>query len=66
VWYVGFPWVLSMTEKAQLELSVGVTGHAEILEIDGLFTQGSRPGRTCGESVGGILVMSSSHSSNGI
>ena len=25
------------------------------LEIEGLFTQGSRPGRTVGESVGGIL-----------
>jgi hypothetical protein len=40
---------------ASFKLSVGVTatatGHPYVLEIDGLFTQGSRPGRTFGESV---------------
>ena len=41
-------------------------GHAEILEIKGLFTQGSRPGRTVGQSIGGILEMDSSDWSNGI
>ena len=37
-----------------------------LLEIEGLFTQGSRPGRTFGESVGGILEMDSSDWSSGI
>ena len=32
----------------------------EILEIESLFTQTSRPGRTVGVSVGGILEMDSS------
>ena len=50
----------------RVKLSVGVTGHAYLLEIEGLFTQGSRPGRTFGESVGGILEMDSSDWSNGI
>ena len=49
-----------------LKLSVGVTGHADLLEIEGLFTQGSQPGQTVGESVGGILEMASSDWSNGI
>jgi len=49
-----------------LKLSVGVTGHPYLLEIDGLFTQGPRPGRTFGESVGGILEMDSSDWSNRI
>ena len=40
--------------------------NAYLLEIEGLFTQGSRPGRTVGESVGGILEMDSSDWSNGI
>ena len=43
-----------------------MTGHAYLLEIEGLFTHGSRPGRTFGESVGGILEMDSSDWSNGI
>ena len=43
-----------------------MTSHAEILEIEGLVTQGSRPGRTVGESVGGILETDSSDWSNGI
>jgi hypothetical protein len=49
-----------------IQLSVGVTGHAEILEIEGLLTQGSRPGRTFGESVGEVIEMGSSDWSNGI
>jgi len=43
-----------------LKLSVGVTRNADLLEIEGLCTRGSRPGRTFGESVGGIFEMGSS------
>jgi len=43
-----------------------VTSHAAILEIEGLFTQESRPGRTVGESIGGIREMDRSDWSNGI
>ena len=43
-----------------------MTGHADLLEIEGLFAQGSQPGRTVGESVGGILEMASPDWSNGI
>jgi len=43
-----------------------VTCHAYRIEIEGLLTQGSRPGRTVGEAVGGILDMDSSDWSNGI
>jgi hypothetical protein len=50
----------------QLKLSVGVTSHAYLLGIQGLFTQGSRHCRTLGESVGGISEMDSSDWSNGI
>jgi len=49
-----------------LKFSVGVTGNADLLEIEGLLTQGSPPGRTFGESVGGIFVMGCSDWSNGI
>jgi len=49
-----------------IELSVGVTSHAYLLEIQGLFTQGSRHCRTLGESVGGISERDSSDWSNGI
>jgi len=48
------------------KLSVGETNPSYLLEIEGLFTRGSRPGRTVGESVGGILEMDSSDWSNGI
>ena len=50
------------------KLSVGgtTTSPSYLLETEGLFTQGSRPGRTVGESVGGILEMYSSDWSNGI
>ena len=42
-------------EIALIKLSVGLTCQAYLLEIDGLLTQGSRPGRTVGESVSGIF-----------
>ena len=35
-------------------------------EIDGVFTQGSQPGRTIGEAVGGIFEIDSSDWSNRI
>jgi len=35
-------------------------------DIDGIFAQGSRPGRTFCKSVGGIIEMDSSDWSNGI
>jgi hypothetical protein len=50
------------SENAQLKFSVGLTG----LEIEGLLTQGSRPGRTGGGSVGGMYDMYCSDWSNGI
>ena len=46
--------------------SHSVTGHPEILEIEGQFTPGSRPGQTFGKSVVGILEIGSSDWSNGI
>jgi len=51
---------------ANLKLSVGVTCHPYLLETEGLFTQGWRPGRTFGESVGAISEMDSSDWSSGI
>ena len=45
------------SDPLYFKLSVSVTGHAYLLEIEGLFTPGARPGRSFGESVGGILVM---------
>jgi len=48
-----------------LKLSVGLTGQVYLLEIEGLFTQGSRPGRTVGGLVGGIFGMDRSDWSNG-
>ena len=47
-------------------LSARETILPDLLEIGGLLTQGSRPGRTVGESVGGIFEMDSSDWSNGI
>jgi hypothetical protein len=49
-----------------LKLSAGVTGHAYLLEIEGLLAQASRHGRTVGETVGGMFDMDSSDWSNGI
>ena len=43
-----------------------MTGHVYLLETEGLFTQGKRPGRTAGERVGGIFEMDRSDWSNGI
>ena len=46
--------------------SVNLTSQVYLLETEGLFTQGSRPGRTVGGSVGGIFEMDCSDWSNGI
>jgi len=54
------------TKSAHVELSVGRRCPVYLLEIEGLLTEGSRPGRTIGESVGGILEMDSSDWLNGI
>jgi hypothetical protein len=54
------------TASRQVKLSVRVTGHPEILETEGLLTQGSSSGRSLSESVGGIFGMDSSDWSNGI
>jgi len=43
-----------------------MTSHAYLLEIEGLITRGSRPGRASGESVGGIFEMDSSDWTNGL
>ena len=43
-----------------------MTSHPYLLDIEGLFTQGWRPGRIVGKTVGGILKMDSSDWSNGI
>ena len=48
---------VSANAEAGFKLSVGVTGHPYLLEIDGLFTQGSRTDRTLGESVGVIFAL---------
>jgi len=37
-----------------------MTSPCDLLETEGLFTHGLRPGRTVGESVGGIFEMDSS------
>ena len=50
--------------ETEFKLSVGVTGHSYLLEIEGLLSQRWRPGRTFGEAVGGILVMEISDWSN--
>ena len=39
--------------KSIFKLIVAVTNHTEVFESEGLSTQGSRPGRTAGEAVGG-------------
>ena len=36
------------------KLSVGVTRYADLIGIEGLFTQGSQPRQTFGESVDGF------------
>jgi len=58
--------MLLATSWMPFKLSVGVTRDAYLLEIEGLFTQGSRPGRTLGGLVGGIYEMDRSDWSCGI
>jgi hypothetical protein len=53
-------------DVASFTLSVGVRGNAYLLEIEGLFTRRSRPGRTVGKPVGGIFQMESCEWSSGI
>jgi hypothetical protein len=48
----------------QVKLSVGGTSPKNHLELKGLFTQESRPGRISGESVGGIFPLDCSVRSN--
>jgi hypothetical protein len=50
----------------RIKLSVEKTRPVYLLETEGVFTPGSRPGRTLGESVSGIFEMDSSDWSNGI
>jgi hypothetical protein len=57
---------LKEKEAGPDRISVDVTCHPYLLENEGLFTQGSQPGRTVGESVGGILEMDSPDWSSGI
>jgi len=51
-----------------MEVSVSVTtgSDAYVLKIEGLFTQGWRPGRTSDESVNGIFEMGISDWMNGL
>jgi hypothetical protein len=65
-WRQGRPSAARGPLGSVFKLSVGETGHAHLLEIEGIFTQGSRTGQTFGESVGGIFEMDSSDWSNGI
>jgi hypothetical protein len=46
--------ILAGGRALQLKFSVSMTSHAYLLETEGLFTHGSRPGRTFCESVGVI------------
>ena len=52
--------------QLQFKLPVRNKCHPYLLDIEGLFTQGWRPGRTLGESVGGISEIDSSDWSSGI
>jgi hypothetical protein len=54
--------IFNSRPDAEFRLSVGVSSKANRIEFEGLFTQGSRPGRTIGESVD---EMESSDWSNG-
>jgi hypothetical protein len=49
-----------------VKLSVGLTSQVYLLDIEGLFTQGSRPGRISGESVGWTFALDCSDWSNGL
>jgi hypothetical protein len=55
-----------MANRWSIKFSVGVTLHHDLLEIEISFTQRWRPGRSFGESVGGVFEMDSSDWSNGI
>ena len=43
-----------------------MTSHAYLLDIEGLFTQESQPGRSFGDSVDGIFALDSFDWSNGL
>jgi len=57
---------VSTTRSALFKLSVGLTSQVYLLEIEGLFTQGSHSGRTVAGSVAGMLGMDCSDWLNGI
>jgi len=62
-------WRASFTrpnDAAHFKLSVGGTSPSYLLEIEGLFTHGSRRGRTVGESAGETFETDSSDWLNGI
>jgi len=56
----------SQHQMVRFKLSVSMTSHAHLLEIEGLFTQGWRRGRTFGESVCGFPKMDGSNWSHGV
>jgi len=58
--------VVTIYRGGLVKVSVGVTRDAYLLQLEGLFPQGSRPGRTFGKSVGGMFEMYNSDWSNGI
>jgi hypothetical protein len=64
--FCGTRWVFSVTTPAQLQLSVGVTRDAYLLEIEGPLTQGSRQGRAPSGSVGEVTEKDRSDWSCGI
>jgi len=47
-------------------LTVGGTSPFDLLEIEGLVTQGPRPGRSAGYLVGGIFALDGHDWSNGL
>jgi hypothetical protein len=57
---------VAVVDLRGFKLSVGLTSQVYHLGTEGLFTQGLRPGRTVGGSVGGIYEMYCSDWSNGI
>ena len=50
----------------QLKFCVGRTSSSDLLETEGLVTQGSRPGRSAGYLVGGRFGLDGSDWSNGL
>jgi len=63
---LAYSFVSSTQRLRSLTLSVTLTIQGHFLEVEGLLTQGSRPGRTVGGSVGEIFEMDCSDWSNGI